>query len=145
MTKNTSPILEGRQLSDPVTMGSERSFGFVFATVFTIIGLWPLKMGGDIRFWPLASAAIILLMALALPSALRPFNYVWFKFGQLLHHVVTPVIMGALFYLVVSPVGMLMRATGKDPLRLKQNLAATSYWIPRIPHGPAPDTMKNQF
>lgn len=130
--------------AQPVQMGSERSFGLVFAALFAIVALWPLKNGGDIRLWALAVAAAFLVAALAKPCLLRPLNRVWFKFGMLLHHVVTPVVMGLLFFLTVTPIGLLMRAAGKDPMRLRRNPAA-SYWIDRAPPGPAPETMKNQF
>lgn len=129
----------------PVEMGSERSFGLVFAVVFALVGLWPLKDGGDARPWALAIALAFLLTALAMPRLLKPLNVLWFRFGLLLHHVVTPVVMGLLFFLTVTPVGLLMRATGKDPLRLGRDPDAPSYWIDRAPPGPAPETMKNQF
>ncbi|WP_254431060.1 SxtJ family membrane protein [Magnetospirillum sp. LM-5] len=128
-----------------VKIGSERSFGLVFAVLFAIIALWPLKDGGDIRLWALGAAAAFLVAALAAPQLLKPLNFLWFKFGMLLHHIVTPLVMGLLFFLTVTPVGLLMRATGKDPMRLKRDPAAASYWIERAPPGPAPETMKNQF
>lgn len=145
MAKSFSPLNEGQPLSAPAEMGSERSFGLVFAAFFAILGLWPLKTGGDIRLWSLALAAAFLAAALACPRLLRPLNLVWFKFGMVLHHVVTPVVMGLLFFLTVTPVGLLMRATGKDPMRLKRDPSASTYWIRRTPPGPAPDSMKNQF
>lgn len=145
MSKDFSPILEGQSLSGQIPMGSERSFGLVFTAVFIIIGLWPLKVGGDMRLWALGVASAFLIIALVAPRALRPLNLLWFKFGQLLHHVVTPVVMGLLFFLVVTPVGLLMRATGKDPMRLRRDPTAASYWIERSPPGPPPDSMKNQF
>lgn len=145
MSRNGSPILEGEALSGPVAMGSERSFGLVFAAVSIITALWPMKTGGELRLWALGVAAAFLLAALGAPRALRPLNLVWFKFGTILHRVVTPVVMGLLFFLTVTPVGMLMRATGKDPMRLKRDPAATSYWISRDPPGPQPASMKNQF
>jgi hypothetical protein len=132
-------------LGQDVVVGSERSFGQVFAAVFTIIALLPLFKGGDVRLWSLGVAAVFLVLAYAAPRLLRPLNLVWFKFGMVLHHVVTPVVMGVLFFAVVTPVGMLMRASGKDPMRLKRDPAAASYWILREPPGPAPDSMKNQF
>lgn len=128
-----------------VKIGSERSFGLVFAVVFAIIALWPLKDGGEIRLWAAGAACAFAVVALVAPRMLKPLNLVWFKFGMLLHHVVTPLVMGLLFFLTVTPVGLLMRATGKDPMRLKRDPAAASYWIERTPTGPAPETMKNQF
>lgn len=128
-----------------VKIGSERSFGLVFAFVFTVIGLLPLKDGGEIRLWALGAAAAFAIVALTMPRMLKPLNLLWFRFGMVLHHVVTPVVMGLLFFGVVTPVGLLMRATGKDPMRLKRDPAATTYWIDRTPPGPAADSMKNQF
>lgn len=128
-----------------VQIGSERSFGIVFFIVFGVVGLWPLKGGGDVRPWALGVALAFLAAALVAPRVLRPLNLLWFKFGMLLHHVVTPVVMGLLFFVTVTPVGLLMRATGKDPMRLKRDPAAATYWLRRDPPGPAPETMKNQF
>jgi hypothetical protein len=145
MSSKSSPVLEAHGHSGPVQMGSERSFGIVFAVVFALIGLWPLKAGGDLRLWALGLAALFLAVALVAPKLLKPLNLVWFKVGLLLHKIMTPLIMGLLFFLTVTPVGMLMRATGKDPMRLKRDPAATSYWISRDPPGPRPDSMKNQF
>ena len=79
------------------------------------------------------------------PSALRPLNWLWFNFGLLLHSVVNPIVMGLLFYATVWPTGIVMRALGKDLLRLRREPEGTSYWIPRQPPGPEPTTMKDQF
>lgn len=129
----------------PVKMGSERSFGLVFAGLFAIIALWPLKAGGEMRLWALGVAAGFLIAALAKPGLLKPLNLVWFKFGMVLHHVVTPVVMGLVFFLTVTPIGLLRRAAGKDSMRLKRQTGLASYWIDRAPPGPAPESMKNQF
>ncbi len=128
-----------------VKTSSDRSFGFVFAAVFMVIGLWPLLGGNGVRLWALAVAAIFLAAGAVLPRILAPMNRAWTKLGLLLHHVVNPLVMGFLFYLVVTPVGLLMRLFGKDPLRLRLDPEAKSYWIERRPPGPAPETMKNQF
>ena len=128
-----------------VRPGSERGFGLVFATVFTVIGLWPLIGGAPIRAWALIVAAAFLCLALVLPRALAPANRLWFRFGHLLHQVVTPVVMSALFFGAVTPTAFLLRVFGKDSLGLEKDCEAESYWIPREPPGPAPETMKNQF
>mgnify|MGYP001806346441 CR=1 FL=1 len=145
MSEKSSPVLETHGHSGPVQRGSERSFGIVFAVVFAIVGSWPLKDGGDIRPWALALAIVFLIAALAAPRVLKPLNLLWFRFGLLPHKIMTPLIMGLLFFLTVTPVGLLMRATGKDPMRLRRDPAAASYWIVRDPPGPRPDSMKNQF
>ena len=128
-----------------VKTSSDRAFGFVFAAVFTIIGLWPLFGGNSVRLWALAVAAFFLAAGAVFPRMLAPLNRAWTKLGLVLHHIVNPIIMGFLFYLVVTPVGLLMRLFGKDPLRLRLEPEAKSYWIERRPPGPAPETMKNQF
>jgi hypothetical protein len=126
---------------------SDRSFGFVMAAFFGIVALWPLLHGplSAIRWWALAIAAAFLALALLWTAPLRPLNQLWLKLGLLLSKVVSPVVLMVLFYTTVTPFGVLMRWTGKDPLRLRRNSAAASYWIPREPPGPAPDSMKNQF
>lgn len=126
-------------------MGSERSFGLVFVAVFAVIGLWPLTKGEPLRLWSLGAAAALLVLALGVPAALRPFNRLWFRFGLLLHKVMNPVIMGLMFFGAFMPTGLIMRALGKDILRLKFDPQATSYWIERHPPGPAPESLRNQF
>ncbi|MSO93442.1 MAG: hypothetical protein EXQ86_08600 [Rhodospirillales bacterium] len=128
-----------------VKVGSERGFGFVFAAVFSLIALWPLWSGERVRLWALIVAAAFAAAAALLPRALRPLNVLWFRFGMLLHKVVTPVVMGLLFYATVTPTAALMRLFGKDPLRLGFDRSAKSYWIERVPPGPAPETMRYQF
>lgn len=128
-----------------IKAGSERAFGLVFAAVFLIIGLWPLVKGADPRLWALPVAGLFALLALAAPRALRPLNLLWFRFGLLLHAIVNPVIMGLLFFTTVTPIALIMRILGKDPLRLKFDKVATTYWIERDPPGPAPDSMRHQF
>ena len=130
---------------DDVKVGTERSFGLVFAVVFTAVGLWPLIDGGGPRLWSLGVAAGFLLAALVAPRALRPLNLLWFKFGMLLHHVVTPLVMGLLFFATVTPIALLMRIFGKRPLDLAFEPDAKSYWIERDPPGPEPGSMKRQF
>ncbi|MBL8341498.1 MAG: hypothetical protein JNL30_08520 [Rubrivivax sp.] len=124
---------------------SDRSFGFVFAVVFVIIGLWPLLSSRGPRWWSLAIALGFAVVAVALPRLLAPLNRVWMKFGLLLAAVISPIALGILFYVVFTPIGLLMRLFGKDPLKLARDQDATSYWVPRAPPGPRPDSMKQQF
>lgn len=128
-----------------VKVGSDRSFGLVFAALFALVALAPLLHRHEPRLWALGPAAAFAVAALAAPRLLRPLNLLWFRFGLLLHHVVTPVVMGLLFFVAVTPVGVAMRLTGKDPLRLRRAGSAASYWIPRQPPGPDPASMKHQF
>jgi hypothetical protein len=125
--------------------GSDRNFGFVFAAVFALIGCWPLVHGQAPRWLILGLAAALAVAAAAVPSILRPLNLVWFRFGLLLHRVVSPLVMGLVFLLCVTPIAWLMRLLGKDQLGLHRNSAAKSYWIMREPPGPSPTSLKNQF
>jgi len=131
--------------ASPIQSSSDRSFGLVFAAVFLIIALYPLLHAQGARVWAIAVSGVFLLLALLLPHVLAPANRLWTKFGLLLHHIVSPIALGILFFLVVTPTGLLMRLFGKDPLRLRFDPAADSYWIKRDPPGPAADSLKNQF
>lgn len=128
-----------------VKMGSERGFGFVFAVVFAIIGLWPLIGDGAIRVWAMGVAAAFLAIALVVPRALRPLNIAWFKFGLLLYKITNPIVMAVMYYIAVVPVGLLLKVFGKDPLLRRFDPEAKSYWIDREPPGPEPESMKRQF
>lgn len=145
MSASPSPLLEGQANSSPPSMGSDRSFGVVFAIVFCLIGVWPLKSGQEPKTWALGASAAFLSLALLAPRLLRLLNLVWFKFGIALHRLVTPVVMAAMFYLVLTPVGLLMRASGKDPMRMKKSPSALTYWIRHDDPGPTGQSMKNQF
>jgi hypothetical protein len=131
--------------AEQVEGSSDRSFGFVFAVVFVLIGLFPLLKGGATRWWALGIAAVFAVVAVVKPSLLAGFNRQWTKLGILLGKVVSPVALGVMFYFVFTPVGLLMRLSGKDPLRLKREPDAASYWIRRQPPGPPPDSLTNQY
>ncbi|MDA1091006.1 MAG: SxtJ family membrane protein [Proteobacteria bacterium] len=130
---------------DGPKVGSERSFGIVFAVVFAIIGLAPLWDGSPYRLWALIVAAAFLAAGMVAPVVLRPLNKIWFLFGMALHKVMNPLIMGLLFYLTVTPIALIMRMVGKDPLNRRFDPDAKSYWVVREPAGPAPETMRQQF
>ena len=136
---------ESYERREEIKGSSERSFGIVFAVVFAVIGLLPLLFGGQARLWSLAVGAVFLLCAFVLPRLLAPLNRLWLRFGLLLHRIVSPIVLGIMFFGVVTPTGLLMRLLGKDPLRLKFERGAASYWIDRVPPGPAPEGMKDQF
>jgi hypothetical protein len=140
MTIN-EPVRYHRKLA----VGSERSFGIVFAILFAVIGLLPLYRGGVVRWWAIAVGAIFLTCASLAPGLLRPFNYLWLKVGALLHYVVNPVIIGVLYFGVLVPIGFLMRVFGKDLLNLKFDKTRNDYWIPRDPSSPRPGGMTKQF
>jgi hypothetical protein len=128
-----------------VPMGSERSFGIVFAVVFLLIALWPVLWWQAPRIWALVVSAAFAAIAFTLPALLRPLNYVWFSFGLVLHRIMSSVILALLFFITVTPIAFIYRLLRKDPLRLKFEPESTSYWIVREPPGPPPDTMTKQF
>jgi hypothetical protein len=125
--------------------GSDRGFGLVFAVACAVIGATNFWRGHDVWLWWLAAAAIFLFLALALPASLRPLNWLWTKFGLLLHRIMQPIVMGLLFFSTIVPMGLALRAAGRDLLRLRLDPSASSYWIKRDPPGPRPDSFKNQF
>ncbi|MCR4303433.1 MAG: SxtJ family membrane protein [Gallionella sp.] len=124
---------------------SDRVFGLVFAAVFLIIAGWPLFHGEAIRWWSVGVAIAFALVALVKPALLAGLNRLWMKLGVLLGKVVSPIALGILFYVVITPLGMVIRLTGKDPLRLKFQPDEDSYWMLREPPGPPPGSMNNQF
>lgn len=123
-------------------MGSERSFGLVFAAVFLIVGLWPLWHGSSVRMWALGIAAVFLAIGVIYPALLRPLNRAWFKFGMWISRYTTPILMLLIFIVAVVPTGLLMRAFGKDPMHRKVDRTSGSYWIDRDEQ---PGSMKEQY
>jgi hypothetical protein len=125
--------------------GSNRQFGFVFAGVCAVVALWPLYNGGAARWPALLLAALFLVATLARPSILHPLNRLWMRIGMLLGAIVNPIVTALLFFLVFTPAGLLARALGKDPLRLKRAPEASTYWISRPSTGEPGDTLAKQF
>jgi hypothetical protein len=124
---------------------SDRSFGFVFTGFFALVGGVKLYTGHAWALYWFAGAATFLAAALFAPRILAPLNRLWMKFALLLYAVMNPLTMALLFFLVVTPIGVVMRLAGKDFLRKRLEPDASSYWLPRDPPGPAPDSMKQQF
>ena len=126
---------------DEIKISSNRSFGIVFFIVFLLIALYPLLKGSDLRIWSLVISSIFLILGLINSKILTPLNKLWFKFGLLLGRFISPLIMGIIFFIVVTPIGIIMRLLKKDLLNLKYNKKET-YWIDKS--GPK-SKMKNQF
>ena len=124
---------------------SNRSFGLVFTIFFLIVSLLPMLSGQKFRVWGLSVTAVFLVLALIKPDVLAPLNHMWTKLGMLLHHIVSPVALGIIFFLVLTPIGLMIRVLGKDVLRLTFDKTAHSYWIDRTPPGPTSESLKNQF
>lgn len=128
-----------------IDRGSDKSFGVVFAVVFAIVGVWPLWDGGSPTYWAFGLSASFLVLALGRPRTLAPLNRLWHLVGLGLGKVVTPLVMGLIFFVTITPMALIMRMMGKDPLRLKFEPEADSYWIERNPSGPDPETLNRQF
>ena len=126
---------------DEIKIGSNRSFGIVFFVVFLLIGLYPLLKSNDLRIWSLIISFIFLALGLINSRTLTPLNRLWFKFGLLLGKFISPIIMGIIFFIVVTPIGIIMRLFKKDLLNLKFNKKET-YWIDKKG---SKSKMKNQF
>ena len=126
---------------DEIKISSNRSFGIVFFIVFLLIALYPLLKGSDLRIWSLVISFVFLVLGLINSKILTPLNRLWFKFGLLLGKIISPLVMGIIFFVVVTPIGIMMRLFKKDLLNLKYN-KKESYWIEKS--GPK-SKMKNQF
>ena len=125
-----------------IKISSNRSFGLVFFVVFLIIALWPLKSGEEFRLWSLVLSIIFFILGIFNSRLLAPLNRLWFKFGIFLGTIVSPIVMGIVFFLVVTPTGLFMRFLGKDLLKTSKVKSTSTYWIKRDKkHG----TMKKQF
>jgi hypothetical protein len=142
MAENTHE--DFRRHSDHGKLPSNRSFGLVFTAFFSILAFWPLlRHGAPVRMWAAAAAGVMLLLALAAPGVLEPANRLWMKLGLLLGRIVNPIILSLMFFLVFTPIALVMRLVGRDLLGLRGKPDTVSYWIPREPV--APGTLKNQF
>ena len=124
-----------------IKIGSNRSFGIVFFVVFLIIGLWPLINNGDIRNWSVIISATFLVLGLLNSKVLTPLNKTWFRFGIFLGNFIAPIVMAIIYFLVVTPIGILMKIVKKDLINLKKNTNKT-YWIEKKE---IKSSMKNQF
>ena len=124
-----------------IKIGSNRSFGLVFFVVFLLISIYPFLKDGNIRIWSLIISFIFLVLGLLNSNLLSPLNKLWFKFGLFLGKIISPIVMGIIFFLVVTPIAVLMRLLKKDLLNLKFKENNT-YWIDKT--GPK-SKMKNQF
>lgn len=126
---------------DDIKIGSNRSFGIVFFIVFLVIATYPLINNSELRLWSLIISLIFLLLGLVNSKILNPLNKLWFRFGIFLGKVISPLIMGIIFFFVVTPIGLLMRLLNKDLLNLKFKNTST-YWIEKTE---PKSKMKNQF
>ena len=127
--------------SNNIKIGTNKSFGIVFFLFFLIVSIFPLFKDGNIRIWSLIIAIFFLVLGLMNSKILTPLNKIWFRFGILLSSFISPVVMGIIFFIVVTPISFIMKALGNDLLNLKKN-NKRSYWIEK---SKIKSKMKNQF
>ena len=130
------------RLKSKIKTSSNRNFGLVFFIVFLILGFWPIKNGGEIRIWLVIISLIFLTLGMMKSKLLTPLNQLWFKFGMILGAIAAPIVMGVVFFLVVTPIGIVMRLMGKDLLNKKNDKKKKTYWIKRET---STGSMKRQF
>ena len=128
-------------MENKIKIGTNRSFGIVFFVFFLIISLYPLLNENEVRLWALIISIIFLVLGLINSKILSPFNKIWNRFGILLGKIVSPIVMGIVFFLVVTPISIIMKIFGKDILNIKKNNKET-YWIEK---SEPKSKMKNQF
>ena len=125
-----------------IKISSNRSFGLVFSAVFLIIALWPLTSGSSVLIWAVIVSLVFLILGLLNSKLLTPLNKIWFKFGLLLGSIFAPIVMGFIFFLVVTPTGLILTILGKNPLNKKHGKENKTYWIKR---DTTTGTMKRQY
>ena len=133
-------------MHSPQNLPSNRNFGFLFAGVFALLAAYGGYHGANVTtvYGWLIAGVIIRLVAIIAPGLLTPFNRAWMKLGELMGKIVSPLVLGIIFFVLITPVALVTRLFGRDELRLKKT-NASSYWIDRAPPGPAGDSFKNQF
>lgn len=124
-----------------IKLPTNRNFGIVFFMLFLLIALWPILSENDIRIWSLVISFIFFILGLINSKLLTPLNKLWFKFGILLGNIVAPIVMGVVFFFVVTPTGLIMKIFRKDLLKLRKNNSKT-YWIEK---DNSDNSMRNQF
>ena len=129
-------------LKSKIKMGSNRNFGLVFFILFLILGFWPIINEGEIRIWLVVISLIFLVLGMMKSKLLTPLNKLWFKFGMILGAIVAPIVMGVVFFLVVTPTSIVMSIMGKDLLNKKYDKKKETYWIKRVS---SIGSMKRQF
>ena len=128
-------------MSDKIKLPSNRNFGLVFCIIFFVISLWPILNQNELRYWAFFISLIFLILAILNSRILTPLNKIWFYFGIALGKIVSPIVMGIIFFFVITPIGIIMRIIGRDILNLKKK-SKGSYWINKVKNK---TNMKKQF
>jgi hypothetical protein len=144
-TSNDSNFPERLEHGDSPRGSTDRFFGLLFSAFWGVVAMAPLKRGGSIRPCTAVLAAAFLVTSLIRPTLLGPLNQLWQRLGQLLQKLTNPFVMALLYFSTIVPFALTVRLLKRDVLRLKWDPCQTSYWIPRKPPGPRPESMKDQF
>lgn len=124
---------------------SNRQFGLVFVIFFALFGAVSLWRNGNWYPGLFGASGLVALVTLAMPGVLTPFNRWWMKLSALLHRIVSPIMLGVMYFLILTPMALMMRLAGRDEMRRRFDRAADSYWVPRVPPGPAPGSLDRPF
>ena len=140
-----TPTPESFHIENAAPLPSNRKFGLLFTSVFFLLGAVPWLFFSHYTVWPWIASGGFLLATLAAPGLLTPLNRLWMKFGLLLHHIISPLVLGIMFFALIVPIGLMMRLLGKRPIPVEFEPERDSYWIDRNPPGPEPESLRNQF
>jgi hypothetical protein len=119
-----------------------RSFGLIWSIFLILISLFPVLKGHHIRYWPIPFSVLFLIISFYTPKILSKFYVIWVKFGNLIGNVISKIVLFIIFYLLITPIGLILRISGKDLLNKKMDKGLTTYWIKRVTQ---PTSLKNQF
>ena len=125
-----------------IKISSNRNFGLVFFFIFLVVSIWPLTHSESPRIWSAIISLAFLILVLTRSKLLTPLNRLWAKFGIILGSIIAPIVMGIVFFLVITPIGLVMKIIGKDLLSIKYDKKKETYWIKR---DKPTSTMKQQF
>jgi len=145
VTTRRGTAIEPAPSHESIEVGSHRAFGWVMAAVAALVAAWAWHFDKPWFWWPVAVALGFAIAAVLQPAVLAPLNRLWMAFGHLLGRIVSPIIMGLIFFGVVTPIAILARWRGVDPMKRRFDPAAPTYWIERKPPGPDPATMERQW
>jgi len=132
-------------MNEPAKLPSDRSFGFLFVVVFALIAGVAWWRASSLALWSAVLSVLTLVVTLVRPSALRPLNRIWMKLAELLHRFVSPIVLGIIYFVLLTPIAWIFRLRGRDVLRRRADPAVSSYWISRDPPGPDPKSFPNQY
>jgi hypothetical protein len=136
---------ESVQRDETIEPGSDRNFGLIVGGILAAIGIYQLTSGSELSPWFIGCGVLLMVLGLIAPGVLHPLNRAWTHLGIMLGRIVTPIVMFIVYVISVVPIGLLLRLFGKNPLALQPDATASSYWIKRVPPGPPPEGMKDQF